>query len=176
MGAADWAIEILLGSGYRTAPAAQQLSRESTFLQASPQVRAPARRCARSVRHTKHRRMSAGSISNWRASSSIASAHGVQTDQAWPRFRAFSAMTLRQRRHRRRRPAVRSSNSNASRTVRGSPAALADDSGPDMAVNSITNRLTVTRLESDVTVWGFCHAARIAHGLYVSCHSFSAAT
>ena len=39
----------------------------------------------------------------------------VVTDQAWLRFRAFSAMTLRQCRH----PAVRSSNSSASRTVRG---------------------------------------------------------
>ena len=102
--------------------------------------------------------MSAGSISSWRVSSSMAWAHGVQTDQAWPRFRAFSAMTLRQRRHRRRRPAVRSSSSSASRTMRGSAAALVDGSGPDMAVNSITDPLTMTRLRSDVPGFrnGFC--------------------
>ena len=57
-------------------------SRESTFLQASPQVRAPARRCAMSVRHTRHRRVSTGAISTWRVSSSMAWVHGVQTDQA----------------------------------------------------------------------------------------------
>ena len=53
--------------------------------------------------------------------------------------RASSTSTFRQRRHRRRRPAVRSRNSSASRTVRGS-AALADGCGPVMAVNGITNR------------------------------------
>ena len=76
-------------------------SRENTFLQASAQVRAPARRWAMSVRHTRHRRRSAysGAISSWRVSASIAWAHGVQTDQARPRFRAFSAMTLQQHRH-----------------------------------------------------------------------------
>ena len=37
-------------------------------------------------------------------------------------------------------PAVRSSNSSASRTVRGSAAALADGCGPVMAVNGITAR------------------------------------
>ena len=37
--------------------------RESTFLQASAQVRAPARRCVMSVRHTRQRRISSGSIS-----------------------------------------------------------------------------------------------------------------
>ena len=52
------------------------------------------------------------------------------------------------------RSAVRSSNSSASRTVRGSAATLADGSGPDMAVNGITSRGTVTRLRSDVPVSG----------------------
>ena len=74
-----------------------------------------------------------GAISSWRISSSMAWAHGVQTDQAWPRFRAFLAMTLRQRRHRRRRPAVRSSSSSASLIVRGSAAALANGSGAHAA-------------------------------------------
>ena len=31
----------------------------------------------------------------------------------------------------------------------------------------------MTRLRSDVPVWGFCNAARIAQGLYVSCHFLS---
>jgi len=68
----------------------------------------------------------------------------VHTDQAWPGFRAFSAMTLR---HRRQRPTVRSSS--ASRTVPESAAALVDDSGTVMAVNSITVRRIMARLQSD---------------------------
>ena len=137
---------VLGGVGHRAPPPIRvgrrwrRKIRESTFLQASAQVRAPARRWVMSVWHTTHCRNSAGAISSWWVSSSMAWAQAVQTDQAWPRFRAFSAMTRRQRRHRRRRPAVRSSNSSASRTVRGSAAALADGCGPDMAVNSITTR------------------------------------
>ena len=52
----------------------------------------------------------------------------------------FRPRIRRLHRQRRRRPAVRSSSSNASRTVRGSAVALADGCGPVMAVNSITTR------------------------------------
>ena len=90
------------------------------------------------VRDTRHRRRSAGAISSGWTLSTMAWAHGVHTDQARPRFRAFSAMTLRQRRYRRRRPAVRSNSSSASRTVPGSAPVLVDGSGSGMGVKSIT--------------------------------------
>ena len=107
-----------------------------------------------SIRHTRHRRSRAGAVSSWRASSFIAGAHGVRTGQAWPRFRASSAMTPRHRRHRRQRPAVRSSSSSASRTVRGSASALADGCGLVMVVNRITARQIMTRLRFDVPEFG----------------------
>ena len=68
----------------------------------------------------------------------MAWAHGVQTDQAWPRLRAFSAMAFRQRRHRRRRRGALEQ-LQRKRIVRGSAAGLADGCGPVMAVNGITN-------------------------------------
>ena len=85
----------------------------------------------------------------------------MHTDQAWPRFHAFSAMTLRQRLYRRRRPAVRSSSSSTSRTVLGS-AILADGCGSDMAENGITVRRIMTRLQSDLPEWGFWRATPCA--------------
>ena len=59
--AADWAIELLLGSEYRAAPGAQQPREHISAGVAA--VWAPARRWAMSVRHTRHLRMSAGAIS-----------------------------------------------------------------------------------------------------------------
>ena len=112
-------------------------SRESMFLQASPHVRAFARRCPILAWHTMQHRMSAGAISNWRASSLMARAHGAQIDQASPRFRAFSAMTLRQRRHRRRCPPARSRSSSARRMVSGSASALVG--GPGAAITAFSN-------------------------------------
>ena len=53
--------------------------------------------------------------------------------------------------------AVRSISSSTRRTVRRSAAALADGYGPGMAVKSITTRLTMTRLQSDLTVCQFCN-------------------
>ena len=62
---------------------------------------------------------------------------GEQHGQAGPRTHASRFHFPVSRRW---RPAVRSSSSSASRTVRGSAAALADGFGPDMAVNGITSR------------------------------------
>ena len=153
-GGTAWAIEVLLGSGYRSAPAGQR-SREhiSAGVAAGPDTRSQVRDVGPAQQ--RHRRRSAGAISARLASSPMARARGVHVDQAWPRFRGFSAMTLRQRLHRRRRPAVRSGRSSAGRTVPGPAPALVDGSGSVMAENGLTFRRIMTLRQPDLLERGF---------------------
>ena len=157
--AADWAIEVLLGSGYRAAPAAQEPREHvSAGVTAGPEAcsqvgdvcpahQASPEECRCDLEPADLVLDHLGARCADRPGlTEIARVLGNDASACW---------------HRRRRPAVRSSISSASRTVRGSATALADGSGLVMAMNSITGRRTVTRLQFNVTVWGSSVSARV---------------